>query len=72
VPRRNAAASNLFFDAIHDLSRDLLVKVDVRTLRDKLDALKDNVAAPQNWALVLYSALAAGVFGTMARGFGWL
>jgi phage shock protein A len=48
------------------------IKVDVRTLRDKIDALKDSVAAAQVWALVLYIAFAAGVFGTMARGFGWI
>ena len=38
----------------------------------KLDALKESVAAATNWALVLYVALTAALFGTMARGFGWI
>ena len=59
------------------------IKVDVRSLRDKMDAmaerfdakfdaLKDSIAAAKVWALVLYIALAAAMFGTMARGFGWI
>ncbi len=48
------------------------IKVDVRSLRDKMDTLKDSIAAAQSWALVLYIALAASTFATMARGFGWI
>ena len=63
------------------------VKADVRSMRDKLDAkidakfdgltawidrLSDSLAAAKVWALLLYIALAAGLFGTLARGFGWL
>jgi hypothetical protein len=33
---------------------------------------KPDTPAAKVWALVLYIALAAGIFGTMARGFGWL
>jgi uncharacterized coiled-coil protein SlyX len=59
------------------------IKVDLRTLRDKMDtrferldtkidSLKDGLAAAKVWALLLYVALAAGILGTMARGFGWV
>jgi hypothetical protein len=63
------------------------IKLDVRTLRDrmearferletkfdaKLDSLKQDMASAKVWALLLYSALAAGMLGTMARGFGWV
>ena len=48
------------------------IKLDVRSLRDKLDAVRDSIAKAQLWALLLYIALAAGVFSTMARGFGWI
>ena len=52
-------------------------------LEGKFDALKDSVvankesvaadiAATKVWALALYIALAAGIFGTMARSFGWI
>ena len=30
------------------------------------------IASAKLWALLLYIALAAGLFGTMARGFGWI
>lgn len=48
------------------------IKLDVRSLRDKLDAVRDSIAKAQLSALLLYIALAAGVFSTMARGFGWI
>ena len=52
------------------------IKTDLRSLRDKtdakLDALTHAISRAQMWALMLYIALAAGVFGTMARGFGWI
>jgi hypothetical protein len=34
--------------------------------------VRDSIAAAKIWALVLYMALAGGMFGTMARGFGWI
>jgi hypothetical protein len=34
--------------------------------------LTATVASVKVWAVLLYLALAAGMFGTMARGFGWI
>jgi hypothetical protein len=48
------------------------IKIDVRSLREKLDDVKDSIAKAQVWALILYIALAAGLLGTLARGFGWI
>ena len=59
------------------------VKNELRTLRDRVDALgadlnsklailKDEIHSAKIWALLLYFALAAGMYATMARGFGWL
>jgi hypothetical protein len=52
------------------------IKTDLRSLRDgmdvKFDALTHTISRAQIWALMLYIALAAGMFGTMARGFGWI
>ena len=59
------------------------IKVDVRSLRDKMDAmterfdgkletLKDSINKATIWALLLYIALAAATYGTMARAFGWI
>ena len=59
------------------------VKVDVRSLRDKMDALTErfdnkfdalrrSIESAKIWALLLYVALAAAMYGTMARGFGWI
>ena len=52
------------------------IKVDLRTLRDRMDtrfdSLKDEIGTAKLWALLLYAALAAGIFGTMARAFGWI
>ena len=41
-------------------------------LNTKIDSVKDSIAAAKIWALILYMALAGGMFGTMARGFGWI
>jgi outer membrane murein-binding lipoprotein Lpp len=38
----------------------------------KFDKLRDELVTTRNWAFALYVTLAAGVFATMARGFGWL
>lgn len=48
------------------------VKTDIRRVDAKVDAVKDDIASTKVWALVLYIALAGGLFGTLARGFGWL
>jgi hypothetical protein len=41
-------------------------------LDTKIDALTQTVFRAQIWALLLYIALAVGILGAMARGFGWL
>ena len=38
----------------------------------QISGLKDEIAAAKTWALLLYFTLAAGMLGTMARGFGWI
>jgi hypothetical protein len=49
-------------------------KIDSRVddVATDLGVLKDSLASTKVWALLLYITLAAGVFSTMARGFGWL
>lgn len=42
------------------------------SLQQKLGELKDHVSNTKVWALLLYIALAAGTFSTMARAFGWI
>jgi hypothetical protein len=70
-------------DVAHLRSDMADVKSDLRTLRDRVDALgadlnnqfailKDEIHSAKVWALLLYFALAAGMYATMARGFGWL
>jgi hypothetical protein len=34
--------------------------------------LRAEIASAKVWALLLYFAFAAGMLGTMARGFGWI
>jgi chaperonin cofactor prefoldin len=55
------------FDRIDTRIDQLESKVDT-----KIDTLTNMVWRAQIWALLLYIALAAGMFGTMARGFGWI
>lgn len=55
---------------IDNVNAVLAGKID--DLKDALIAVKDEIASAKIWALVLYTALAGGLFGTMARGFGWL
>jgi outer membrane murein-binding lipoprotein Lpp len=38
----------------------------------KIDKLAGSLASTARWAVALYVALAATMFGTMARGFGWI
>ena len=67
-----ARMARLESDVAHLRSDVVEMKTDLRSLRDKVDALKDAFAEAKVWALLLYIALAAGVFGTMARAFGWI
>jgi hypothetical protein len=46
--------------------------MDVTPLDTLIDALTHSVWRAQIWALLLYIAFAAGVFGAMARGFRWI
>jgi hypothetical protein len=41
-------------------------------MRDKIDSVKDSIAAANVWALLLYFALAGAMLTTMARVFGWI
>ena len=74
-------------DVAHLRSDVAEIKVDLRSMRDKIDAkmdsmnsnllekiqaVKDSIAAAKVWALILYFALAGGMLATMARGFGWI
>jgi uncharacterized coiled-coil protein SlyX len=78
-----ARIARLESDVAHIRSDVAELKTDLRSLRDKIDAkldavnaridkLVDSLASAKVWALVLYIALAGGLFGTLARGFGWL
>ena len=65
-------------DAKFDAFRDSIdsVKESVSALEisvgNSISSLKDSIGAATNRAFVLYIALAAAMFGTMARGFGWI
>ena len=48
------------------------IKADMRSVRDKVDDVKDAIWSAKVWALFLYFGLAAALLGTMAKGFGWL
>jgi len=71
-----ARIARLEADIAHLRSDVTDIKEDVRSLRDRMEARFDLVlaaiASAKVWALLLYLALAAGMFGTMARGFGWI
>ena len=54
-------------DAMH---AQLSARIDA--LSAEFARLKDDIHSAKIWALLLYFALAAGVYATMARGFGWL
>ncbi|HEX7237787.1 MAG TPA: hypothetical protein VF405_12545 [Gammaproteobacteria bacterium] len=45
------------------------LKGEIATFKSEVTAA---IASVKVWAVLLYLALAAGMFGTMARGFGWL
>lgn len=67
-----ARIARLESDIAHMRSDIAELKTDFRSLRDRIDRLVESLAAAKMWALVLYIALAGGLFGTLARGFGWL
>ena len=48
------------------------IKADVRSVRGKVDDVKDAIWSAKVWALLLYIVLAAVLLSTMAKGFGWL
>jgi hypothetical protein len=63
------------------------IKVDVRSLRDKVDGigaslnakidavaelLGDKIDSARTSALMLHLTVAAAILGVMARGFGWI
>jgi predicted RNase H-like nuclease (RuvC/YqgF family) len=51
---------------------DTKLDKSVEQLSVRIDAVKDALGSAKVWALMLYFTLAAGVFGTMARAFGWI
>lgn len=61
-------------DKIDDANRSLNDKIDDvnRSLGCKIDSVKDSLASAKVWALLLYIAQTATLFGVMAHGFGWL
>ena len=78
-----ARIARLESDVAHMRADIADMKIDIRTLRDRIDALsvdlnskfaalKDEIHSAKIWALLLYFALAAGMYATMARGFGWI
>lgn len=67
-----ARIARLESDMAHVRSDVAELKTDLRSLRDRIDRLVESLAAARIWALVLYIALAGGLFGTLARGFGWI
>lgn len=48
------------------------IKAEVRSVRDKVDDVKDAIASAKVWALILYVGLAGVLLFTMAKGFNWL
>lgn len=78
---RTDAAANRLDDKIDKVAIELNVKIDkvwnetdakFQRVDDKIDQLGRSLAKAQVWAVLLYVALAGGMLGTMARGFGWL
>lgn len=56
----------------HVQSECIDIKAEVRTVRDKVDNVKDAIASAKVWALILYIGLAGVLLLAMARGFEWL
>jgi uncharacterized coiled-coil protein SlyX len=78
-----ARIARLESDVAHVRTDVCDIKTDLRSLRDrmdtkfdvmetKLDALTNELSRAEIWALMLYIALAAGLFGTLAHSFGWI
>jgi hypothetical protein len=71
LERRHHRRLDAKLDAIKDTTQDSIV-----ALRNELHAgiveLKDGNASTRVWVLVFSFTLAAGLLGTMARGFGWI
>ena len=86
-PPMEARIARLESDVAHLCADVADIKIDVRSVRDKVDALgirldqkidarfdalRGELTSLKAWAFGLYVALAAGMFATMARGFGWI
>ena len=75
-----ARIARLESDVAHVRSDVADVKIDVRALRDRMDTRIDRLESKLDakfdsafvWGISLYVALAAGLLGAMASGFGWL
>jgi outer membrane murein-binding lipoprotein Lpp len=61
-------------DRLEQWSASLNAKIDrvSEQLNAKVDKLKDEIHSLKTWALLLYFALAAGMYATLARAFGWI
>jgi hypothetical protein len=57
-------------DKMDDMAKRFDSKFD--DLRKGIGEMKDRIGAAEYRAFLLYTALAAAMFGTMARGFGWI
>jgi len=64
-----ARIARLESDVAHIRTDVADIKTDLRSLRDRMDAKFDALTI---WGLGLGLTIAAGVLGTMARGFGWI
>jgi hypothetical protein len=61
-------------DRLEHWAASLNAKIDrvSEQLNAKVDKLKDEIHSLKTWALLLYFALAAGMYATLARAFGWI
>ena len=71
-----ARIAQLESDVAHLRSDVGEMKTDVRALRDRMDTRVDRLESKMDsqfvWLISLHLALAAGILGAMARGFGWI
>ena len=59
-----ARIARLESDVAHIRTDVADIKIDVRTLAAKIENVKDSIGSAKIWALMLYIALAAALFGT--------
>jgi hypothetical protein len=67
---RTDSAANRLDHQFDKVASDMDAKF--QRLGDKIDRLTQSLARTQVWAVLLCVALAGGLAGTMARGFGWM